>query len=988
MLKSSNRPVTEMGLINRVVEVYRLLGWEVNRLTFPQNRAFDLIVTRDVPGLGRSSYLVECKARRVDLAELQGLRGALRRQTGGTIKGGVLVTDGTFSPEVLRATPPSKDIVCFALSELEQQALKIQPYLNSIIHRFEQRFPHMCYMELRATEFAIVGSRAKREAASNVVDLLKKWLKRRDKKFLFLVGGPGSGKSSVCSKFARDLALTKGARIPFLVSANLVRSSPSITSAILRTVSSDVEFNKLAALLDSLNSRGEILLMIDGVDEIPGGFSAIQSLLVFADQPTAKVILTCREPHFDSSLTKLMEAKNSTVLVLADLDDSQIETYLKVRLEPGKRDIVRSSLQSLPNLAGSPLLLELLTQFILEYQTNDALSISAIMERLIVTLLRRERRELEGLSLEAELDILSNAAFNMFVAGVERLPEDLFGVSFAQGAQRLESSSLLIREPSGYYTFANRSFQDFFVARYLTLRISDESPAVFGRVVLSSEILRWLADLAPPIKILRKWLREIPDSVNNQAFFQENMTALCQLLDRPALSRIPRLRIRELQLSNIKCFENATFSFSHDRVSGGVTLMIGDNGVGKSTALQAIALCALGPEIASKLVPLPDRLLRHGAEQGFLQATFDVWGLGGETESRVVVGLTVKRGSRQIALVRQGPFASKNAERLLEARSQLGFAGLFVAGYGASRNLQFVEDPRRSSPKDPLIDTVESLFDSGAARVFEPRSLARLVIGDGTPFREYGAPPTLEPVVRESIGAILTSLLPEGKEQRFNANGEYVGWFGATEIEQLSEGYRSTLAWAGHLIVQLLSTSLWSKTIEAVSGLVLIDELDLHLHPQWQRVIVERLRLAFPNVQFVATTHSPLVVADAEANPGAVFLLREENGKAVVDDNVPSVNGWRADQILASLLFGYLIERDPRTENALKEASILAGKGNRRSEKEEARYEELMAALESTRIATGQTLIERELQDRNRRRVSELTERLEAELFPGKRDTH
>jgi hypothetical protein len=101
------------------------------------------------------------------------------------------------------------------------------------------------------------------------------------------------------------------------------------------------------------------------------------------------------------------------------------------------------------------------------------------------------------------------------------------------------------------------------------------------------------------------------------------------------------------------------------------------------------------------------------------------------------------------------------------------------------------------------------------------------------------------------------------------------GWEGV--IEDLSDGYRSILSMTFELIRQLAEhwglDRVFNKDSSAVlaSGIVLIDEVDAHLHPSWQRRIGLWLRQHFPNVQFIVTTHSPLICQAADV--GTVFHL-------------------------------------------------------------------------------------------------------------------
>jgi predicted ATP-binding protein involved in virulence len=83
----------------------------------------------------------------------------------------------------------------------------------------------------------------------------------------------------------------------------------------------------------------------------------------------------------------------------------------------------------------------------------------------------------------------------------------------------------------------------------------------------------------------------------------------------------------------------------------------------------------------------------------------------------------------------------------------------------------------------------------------------------------------------------------------------------------LSDGQRTTLAMVADLAYRaaVLNPHFGRQATEETEGLVLIDELDLHLHPKWQRTIVNALKRGFPRFQFVATSHSPFIVQALEA---------------------------------------------------------------------------------------------------------------------------
>ena len=117
----------------------------------------------------------------------------------------------------------------------------------------------------------------------------------------------------------------------------------------------------------------------------------------------------------------------------------------------------------------------------------------------------------------------------------------------------------------------------------------------------------------------------------------------------------------------------------------------------------------------------------------------------------------------------------------------------------------------------------------------------------------------------------------------------------------LSDGYRNFLwllidiAWRCYTLNPFLGKEAFAKT----KGIVTIDEVDLHLHPKWQQHIVGILAEAFPNIQFVISTHSPIVLSSVKAN-----VLKLEGDKVSVQENL---YGMKPSQVLeANLLLPYI----------------------------------------------------------------------------------
>lgn len=93
-------------------------------------------------------------------------------------------------------------------------------------------------------------------------------------------------------------------------------------------------------------------------------------------------------------------------------------------------------------------------------------------------------------------------------------------------------------------------------------------------------------------------------------------------------------------------------------------------------------------------------------------------------------------------------------------------------------------------------------------------------------------------------------------------------------FNNLSDGQRCMLAMVGDIAEKAatLNPHLGSKVLEGTPGIVFIDELDLHLHPKWQRRVIEDLRRTFPKIQFFATTHSPFLIQSLRSGEELVLL--------------------------------------------------------------------------------------------------------------------
>jgi predicted ATP-binding protein involved in virulence len=130
-------------------------------------------------------------------------------------------------------------------------------------------------------------------------------------------------------------------------------------------------------------------------------------------------------------------------------------------------------------------------------------------------------------------------------------------------------------------------------------------------------------------------------------------------------------------------------------------------------------------------------------------------------------------------------------------------------------------------------------------------------------------------------------------------------------VNQLSQGEKSLMALVGDIARRLAMMNPKLDNPLLGKGIILIDEIDMHLHPQWQRSIIQRLQTTFPNCQFILTTHSPLVISDTQN-----ILVYDLDGQEV--NALPSLYGQDANTVL--LQYMDTSYRNPKVAEQISQA--------------------------------------------------------------------
>ena len=263
--------------------------------------------------------------------------------------------------------------------------------------------------------------------------------------------------------------------------------------------------------------------------------------------------------------------------------------------------------------------------------------------------------------------------------------------------------------------------------------------------------------------------------------------------------------------------------------------------------------------------------------------------------------------------------------------------GWFVVGYGVDRRLP----SPHSAPEltDPAYQRVASLFDKGPiiatgfADLFDTKGKIRefsKALKSALLNNTKILPNISGLELRGKGGAASSKRLIEGDRFSFGLGKSAV----KIPATWLSQGYQATIAWIADLIGQMFWDAGKPVALDEMEGLVLIDEIDIHLHPAWQVNLIEALKTTFPRLQFVVTTHSPMILPGLKREE-ILRIRRNEKGVVVVEpvDESPAVmtgselyeaffgvNGPFAKEVGDQLQkYGYLSSNPYRTDDEDRE---------------------------------------------------------------------
>jgi predicted ATPase len=417
--------------------------------------------------------------------------------------------------------------------------------------------------------------------------------------------------------------------------------------------------------------------------------------------------------------------------------------------------------------------------------------------------------------------------------------------------------------------------------------------------------------------------------------------------------------ISEIKLENIKSLRKATITFPTD-AEAGWHVFIGDNSTGKSTLVRAIALALLGKDEAMGLRINWNEWLHKEAKTGYIGlALKPVQGedksAGQPTKKQVLNGLKFTREDNQRVEIDDqltpAEFGNKHLSTSYANKGGKknynwgGYDGWFSAAFGPFRRFSGGNsDWPKTFYAQPKLGAHLSVFGEDVA-------LSETIVWlRDLDYKALKNKDTAENEAKKMLDAIVRlinsehflphntrfhSITPEGLIQFKDAQGVLVG------IDSLSDGFRSILSLTFELLRQLVrvygSEAVFKHIYEDemeinVSGVVIIDEIDAHLHPVWQTKIGNFFLKFFPKIQFIVTTHSPLVCRAAEKGSIWRLSMSYASDTSFAENLVTEVLGEDKKQLLygnildayGTTLFGKEpVQHSPETEKELMELGRL-----------------------------------------------------------------
>ena len=399
--------------------------------------------------------------------------------------------------------------------------------------------------------------------------------------------------------------------------------------------------------------------------------------------------------------------------------------------------------------------------------------------------------------------------------------------------------------------------------------------------------------------------------------------------------------LKRVALNGIKGFDNAELDFRPEGADyAGWSVVTGDNGSGKTALLRAIAMAIAGPDDARQLLPDLRGWVAHGRSSGTISVEIkpdhevDRTERGGYPAKGTFWAEVEIDAATSVPQIRSTDVRANKKKGALNGPWAPSTTGWLAVAYGPFRRLHGTSpDAQRVMMIPGRIPRFGTLFREDATLGEAEQWIMDLQYKSAVDQRagESMALANLLDLVRDDFlrqGVAVEDVDSDGVWLRDGASRRM-------PLSDMSEGYRSSLAMLVDLYRHMVSVYGPDIVVRTDDGqaivdkpaVVLIDEVDTHLHPEWQRDIGFWFKLHFPCVQFIVTSHSPLVCPAADG--GRLYHLPATGSGPpfrLTRDDYETVVAGRPDEILLTPAFGMEHTRSPDAVRKRERHALLISK--------------------------------------------------------------
>ncbi len=361
---------------------------------------------------------------------------------------------------------------------------------------------------------------------------------------------------------------------------------------------------------------------------------------------------------------------------------------------------------------------------------------------------------------------------------------------------------------------------------------------------------------------------------------------------QPVIETTPPAYFGSLTIENVKCFKGEqTIDLSDGNGKPAMwTVILGNNNTGKTTLLMCLAyLEPIETKIESKDYMHRRFMPKAHIKNSLVRNTHSI-------RCNFIIG-----NSMSSSVFMWERYSNTPLDNFYVSRPSISvdenLNNAIVYGYGTSRKMG-----KSTLSDNEEQDNTESLFDDNVTLTNTEEWLLQTFFAEK--LNKPKAAETLERIKK----VLISGILPDVQDFRFDTTPDFKGFvevktdYGWVKLRELGYGYQVTLAWIVDLAKKLFERYPNSENPLHEPAIVLIDELDLHLHPDWQRKIINFLSEQFPHTQFIATTHSPLIVQSAD-NINLVMLEKQDDHVIIKQrPDIKTFKGWTVDEILTELM--------------------------------------------------------------------------------------